>query len=60
MLDSAGFFASLASRFLLAAAMPSTRQIAFWDKVFVPVSRLLDNLAAHKFGKTIITVWVRH
>jgi SAM-dependent methyltransferase len=60
MLDSAGFFASLANRFLLAAAMPSTRQIAFWDKVFVPVSRLLDNLAAYKFGKTIITVWVRH
>jgi SAM-dependent methyltransferase len=58
MLDSAGFFASLTNRLLLAAAMPSTRQIAFWDKVFVPISRLLDNLAAHKFGKTIIAVWV--
>jgi len=58
MLDSAGFFASLANRLLLAAAMPSTRQIAFWDKVVVPVSRVLDNVAAHKFGKTIIAAWV--
>src|ERR1700749_2478866 len=43
MLDSVGFFASLANRFLLAAAMPSSRQIALWDKVLVPASRLLDN-----------------
>jgi SAM-dependent methyltransferase len=57
MLDSAGFFASLANRFLLAAAMPSTGQIAFWDRILVPVSRVLDNLTAHKFGKTIVAVW---
>jgi hypothetical protein len=57
MLDSVGFFASLANRFLLAATMPSTRQIAFWDKVLVPVSRVLDNLTAHKFGKSIVAVW---
>jgi hypothetical protein len=57
MLDSVGFFASLANRFLLAAAMPSTRQIAFWDKALVPVSRVLDNLTAHKFGKSIVAVW---
>jgi SAM-dependent methyltransferase len=57
MLDSAGFFASLANRFLLAAAMPSPAQIAFWDRVLVPVSRVLDNLTAHKFGKTIVAVW---
>ena len=42
MLDCAGFFASLANRALLAAAMPSKRQIAVWDRVLVPVSRRLD------------------
>jgi SAM-dependent methyltransferase len=57
MLDSVGFFASLANRFLLAATMPSPRQIAFWDKVFVPVSRILDNVTGHKFGKSIVAVW---
>jgi hypothetical protein len=56
MLDS--LCASLANRFLLAAAMHSTRQIAFREKVSVPVSRLLDNVAARKFSKTIIAVWV--
>jgi 2-polyprenyl-3-methyl-5-hydroxy-6-metoxy-1,4-benzoquinol methylase len=57
MLDSFGFFASLANRFLLAATMPSARQIALWDKVLVPVSRVLDNVTGHKFGKSIVAVW---
>jgi hypothetical protein len=57
MLDSAGFFASLDNRFLLAATMPSTRQIAFWDKILVPVPRVLDNVTRHKFGKSIVAVW---
>jgi SAM-dependent methyltransferase len=57
MLDSVGFFASLANRFMLAATTPTPRQIAFWDKVLVPVSRVLDNVTAHKFGKSIVAVW---
>lgn len=57
MLDSAGFFASLANRFMLAATMPSPRQIAFWDKALIPVSRVLDKVTGHKFGKSIVAVW---
>ena len=57
MLDSFGFFASLTNRFLLAAATPSARQIAFWDKLLVPVSRVLDDVTGHKFGKSIVAVW---
>jgi hypothetical protein len=57
MLDSLGFFASLANHFMLAASAPSRRQIAFWDKILVPVSRVLDNVTAHKFGKSIVAVW---
>jgi hypothetical protein len=37
--------------------MPSPRQIAFWDKALIPVSRVLDNLTANKFGKSIVAVW---
>jgi hypothetical protein len=51
------FFASLANRFILAATTPSTRQIAFWDKVLVPVSRVPDNVTGQKFGKSIVAVW---
>ena len=57
MLDSVGFFASLANRFMLAATMPSPRQIAFWDKALKPVSRVLDKVTGHKFGKSIVAVW---
>jgi SAM-dependent methyltransferase len=57
MLDCAGFFASLANRLMLRAAVPSKRQIAVWDKLLVPISRLLDPLTGHKFGKTAVAVW---
>jgi SAM-dependent methyltransferase len=57
MLDSAGFFASLANRAVLAAAMPSPRQIAVWDKLLVPISRRLDLAAGYRFGKTVVAVW---
>jgi SAM-dependent methyltransferase len=59
MLDSAGFFASLANRTLLAAAMPTAGQIAFWDKVLVPASRVVDRLTGHRFGKSVVAVWQR-
>lgn len=57
MLDCAGFFASLANRLMLCAALPSKRQIAVWDNLLVPISRLLDPLTGHKFGKTAVAVW---
>ena len=50
MLDSVGFF-------MLAATMPSPRQIAFWDKALIPVSRVLDKVTGHKFGKSMVAVW---
>jgi SAM-dependent methyltransferase len=57
MMDCAGFFASLANKVLLSAAMPSRRQIAVWDKLLVPISRIVDRGIRHSFGKTIIAVW---
>jgi SAM-dependent methyltransferase len=56
MLDCVGFFASLANQ-VLRAAQPSRRQIAVWDKILVPLSRRLDPLTGHKFGKTAVAVW---
>jgi len=58
-LDSAGFLASLANRLLLKASMPSRGQIAFWDRVLVPVSRMLDAVTGRRFGKTVVAVWQR-
>ena len=56
-LDSLGFFLSLANSRLLRQSMPTPRQIAFWDRVVVPVSRLLDPLLGFHFGKTVLCVW---
>jgi hypothetical protein len=57
LLDSAGFFASLANRVLLSEPLPSKRQIAIWDRFLVPISRVLDRMTVHRFGKTVVAVW---
>lgn len=59
LLDSAGFFASLANKLLLRTAHPSAGQIALWDRVLVPMSRLVDPLLGYRFGKTVIAVFSR-
>ena len=57
MLDSAGFFLSLGNRLLLRSAMPTRRQIGVWDKVCVPISRVVDPMVGFRFGKSIVVVW---
>jgi len=56
-LDSVGFLASVANRFLMRQAMPTSRQIAVWDRIMVPLSRWLDPLAGRWLGKSIVVIW---
>jgi hypothetical protein len=58
-LDGAGLIASLANRVLLRQSSPSLAQIRTWDRVLVPASRVLDVLAFHRIGKSIVGVWRR-
>jgi SAM-dependent methyltransferase len=58
-LDSAGMLASLANRWLLRSPTPSARQIGFWDRVLVPVSKRLDPVVRYQLGKTVVGVWRR-
>ena len=58
-LDSAGFLASLANRFVLRAERISPGQLALWDGGLVPVSRVLDRLLGYRFGKSLLAVWRR-
>jgi SAM-dependent methyltransferase len=58
-LDSVGFVASLANRALLRQPLPSGRQIALWDRVMIPVSRVLDPLLAHTFGRSVLAIYER-
>ncbi len=57
MLDSIGFFASLANRFILKADMPSQDQINVWDKGLVRLSRIIDPFLGYRVGKSILCVW---
>jgi SAM-dependent methyltransferase len=56
-LDSVGLFASLGNRFVLRSAMPTPSQIAVWDRLLVPLSRIIDPLLGYNFGKTVVAVW---
>jgi SAM-dependent methyltransferase len=58
-LDSIGLLASLGNRFLLKHSMPGPGQIAFWDKVLVRFSRLVDPLLFYSLGKSVLSVWQR-
>lgn len=56
-LDSAGLLASWANRLLLRQAMPTPAQVAVWDRLLVPASRLLDPLLGRRLGKSVLAVW---
>ena len=56
-LDSVGVIASGANRLLLRSGMPTASQVALWDRVMVPVSRVIDPLFGRRIGKSILGVW---
>ena len=58
-LDSVGVAASMANRLLLKTADPTPKQIAIWDKLMIPCSRLLDPLLGHQFGKSLLGIWAK-
>ncbi|HYL31560.1 MAG TPA: class I SAM-dependent methyltransferase [Stellaceae bacterium] len=56
-LDSVGLLASLANVLVLKVPMPTQAQIRFWDRVMIPMSRLLDPLTGFRAGKSVLAVW---
>lgn len=58
-LDSAGFLASLANKALLRQREITLKQLLFWDRCIIPVSRVLDPLFRTFFGKSVLTVFER-
>jgi SAM-dependent methyltransferase len=58
-LDSVGMLASIANRFVLRQEIPSMSQIMLWDRLMVPISRLLDPFTFYRFGKSILATWRR-
>lgn len=58
-LDSVGFLASLANRVLLRQSLPTAAQIAFWDRVMIPVSRWLDPMFRRGFGRSVVAIYAK-
>jgi SAM-dependent methyltransferase len=58
-LDSVGITASLANRLLMRAEQPNEAQIRVWDRLMIPISRVLDPCLAFSLGKTVLAVWRR-
>ena len=58
-IDSVGFFLSMANKLFLKSSDPTKRQILFWDRVVVPLSRILDMILGYNFGKNLILVAIK-
>ena len=56
-LDSVGLLASISNRLWLRTSAPTSRQIQFWDKTMVPISRYLDRIVGFSFGRSIACIW---
>jgi SAM-dependent methyltransferase len=56
-LDSFGLMASVANKLFLHQSMPTPKQILFWDRTLVPISRLIDPLIGFSLGKSLIGIW---
>jgi hypothetical protein len=56
-LDSVGLLASFANRALLKAAEPTPGQIKTWDRLMIPLSRLLDPCVRWHLGKSVVAAW---
>ncbi len=56
-LDAVGILASLANRLILNQSMPTLKQVAFWDRVLVRLSRVVDPVTAYSLGKSVLAIW---
>ena len=56
-LDSIGVMLSLGNALALRRAIPTETQILTWDRLCIPVSRVVDRLSLGIVGKSILAVW---
>lgn len=58
-LDSVGMMASAANKLFLRQTMPGRDQVLTWDRLMVPLSRLVDPLIGRSFGRSVVAVWTK-
>jgi len=56
-LDSMGYFLYYLNKiFFKEEVYPSKTKVFIWDKIFTPISIILDKLSNYKFGKSILCI----
>jgi hypothetical protein len=55
-LDSIGLLSSLANKYFLKQESPTIKQIYFWDRILLKVSKFFDIFLSNFFGKSIILI----
>lgn len=58
-LDTVGFFASLLNRYFLKQCCPTEKQLLFWDKHLIPLSKFFDKVFFYSIGKSVLGIWKR-
>jgi ubiquinone/menaquinone biosynthesis C-methylase UbiE len=56
-LDCVAFLLSISNRLLLRQSVPKASQVRLWDRVFVPLSRVLDPLFSTLVGRSVLGIW---
>lgn len=59
-LDSVGVALSLGNAIVLRQKLPTQSQIMIWDRLCVPISRILDRALCGNFGRSVLAVWRKH
>lgn len=59
-LDSAGMLLSIGNKLVLRQPMPTVKQIFFWDRWIVPISKVLDRILFYQLGKSVAGIWRRN
>lgn len=56
-MDSVGMLASLGNKLLLKSGNPTLGQLKLWDRMMVPMSRIIDLIIRFSMGKSILSIY---
>lgn len=56
-LDSLGCALSFGNRLFTQQSQPKLKQLLFWDRCIIPISRWIDPILSNFFGRSVIVVW---
>ena len=55
-IDSMGYFVYRIFKIFINSPEPKKLMIQIWDKIFIPISKVLDKLIFNRVGKNLIVV----